>query len=169
VEDISAATARVQAAGGTASEPELEPYGLVAECTDNQGVRFALFEPPDGVATGHKPKAGQNRRGDLVYVTMEVVDSSRARAFFAHGLGWRYSMGRAVDGWHVDDVLPMVGLSGGHEQATTVPMYVVDDIEDAVRAVRHAGGSATQPEAQPYGITATCSDDQGTRFYLGQF
>ncbi len=112
--------------------------------------------------------AGQYRRGDLVYVTMEVVDSSRARAFYAHVLGWRYSSGPVADGWQVDDVQPMVGLSGGHEQATTVPMYVVDDIEDAVRAVRHAGGSATQPEAQPYGITATCSDDQGTRFYLGQ-
>ena len=34
--------------------------------------------------------------------------------------------------------------------------------------VRGAGGSSTDPAQQPYGITASCTDDQGTRFYLGQ-
>jgi len=62
----------------------------------------------------------------------------------------------------------MVGISGGHDVATTVPMYSVDDIATAVRAVRERGGVATDPERQPYGIASTCSDDQGTRFYLGQ-
>ena len=37
-----------------------------------------------------------------------------------------------------------------------------------VRAVRAAGGTATDPEQQPYGRTSTCTDDQGTRFYLGE-
>jgi uncharacterized glyoxalase superfamily protein PhnB len=63
---------------------------------------------------------------------------------------------------------PMVGISGGHARATTVPMYRVDDIAAAVSAVRHAGGTATDPEVQPYGTTSTCTDDQGTRFYLGE-
>jgi hypothetical protein len=49
-----------------------------------------------------------------------------------------------------------------------VPMYRVGDVVTAVDAVRGAGGTATDPERQPYGITATCTDDQGTRFYLGQ-
>jgi len=62
----------------------------------------------------------------------------------------------------------MVGLHGGHDVATTVPMYRVDDIATAVDAVRRAGGTATDPEVMPYGTTATCVDDQGTRFYLGQ-
>ena len=62
----------------------------------------------------------------------------------------------------------MVGISGGHALATTVPMYRVDDIARAVDRVRTAGGTASAPEAQPYGITSTCTDDQGTRFYLGQ-
>jgi predicted enzyme related to lactoylglutathione lyase len=48
-------------------------------------------------------------------------------------------------------------------------MYAVDNIDIAVEQVRAAGGTATPPEVQPYGTTSTCTDDQGTRFYLGQF
>ena len=62
----------------------------------------------------------------------------------------------------------MTGMHGGHDVATGVPMYRVDDIEAAVARVRAAGGTATDPERQPYGISAECVDDQGTRFYLGQ-
>ena len=72
------------------------------------------------------------------------------------------------DGWQVLDVVPMVGLSGGHERNTTVSMYSVADIETTVEEVRRSGGTATDPETQPYGITAACTDDQGTRFYVGQ-
>jgi uncharacterized protein len=35
--------------------------------------------------------------------------------------------------------------------------------------VTAAGGTATEPRREPYGLTADCTDDQGTRFYLGQF
>jgi predicted enzyme related to lactoylglutathione lyase len=62
----------------------------------------------------------------------------------------------------------MIGIHGGHDVVTGVPMYRVDDIHAAVAAVRVGGGTATDPEQQPYGISATCTDDQGTRFYLGQ-
>ena len=47
-------------------------------------------------------------------------------------------------------------------------MYRVDDIAVAVERVRAAGGTATEPERQPYGITSDCVDDQGTRFHLGR-
>jgi uncharacterized glyoxalase superfamily protein PhnB len=168
VDDVIAATARVQAAGGTAEEPDHEPFGTVAMCTDDQGVRFAVFQPPGGVASGGAAAATGLRQGDLAYVTMEVPDSARARAFYGSVLGWAFSAGSVPDGWQVDDVAPLVGISGGHETPTTVPMYRVDDIQAAAGAVRAAGGTATDPQPQPYGITSTCADDQGTRFYLGQ-
>lgn len=168
VEDIAVAVARVAAAGGSAAAPTAEPYGLVSECTDDQGVRFAVFQPPGGVAPpGPRAQPG-GRHGDLAYVTMQVVDSARARAFYGAVLGWRYSGGRVADGWQVDDVVPMVGLSGGHPTATTVPLYRVDDLAGAIELVRESGGTATDPQQQPYGITAACIDDQGTHFYLGQ-
>ena len=49
-----------------------------------------------------------------------------------------------------------------------MPMWLVDDVEAAVGRVRAAGGTATEPEQRPYGITSECVDDQGSRFYLGQ-
>jgi predicted enzyme related to lactoylglutathione lyase len=39
----------------------------------------------------------------------------------------------------------------------------------AVGRVRAAGGTATEPRPEPYGLAADCADGQGTRFYLGQF
>jgi uncharacterized glyoxalase superfamily protein PhnB len=47
VDDIAAAVERVRAAGGHADEPEHKPYGLLAECTDDQGATFRLWQPAD--------------------------------------------------------------------------------------------------------------------------
>ncbi len=48
VDDIAAAVERVRAAGGHADEPERRPYGLIAECADDQGATFRLFQPSGG-------------------------------------------------------------------------------------------------------------------------
>jgi uncharacterized glyoxalase superfamily protein PhnB len=45
VDDIAAAVSRVRAAGGRADEPERKPYGLIAECVDDQGAAFRLWQP----------------------------------------------------------------------------------------------------------------------------
>jgi uncharacterized glyoxalase superfamily protein PhnB len=45
VDDIAAAVERVRAAGGHAEEPERKPYGLLAECADDQGTTFRLWQP----------------------------------------------------------------------------------------------------------------------------
>lgn len=44
--DVAAAVARVRAGGGTATEPHREPYGLIAECADDRGIRFSLCQVP---------------------------------------------------------------------------------------------------------------------------
>ncbi|HUC35596.1 MAG TPA: VOC family protein [Acidimicrobiales bacterium] len=169
VADIASAVVRVRDAGGTAEEPQAQPYGLVSTCSDDQGTAFAIFEPPGGIGTGGgAPALHGTLHGDVAYITMEVVDSARTRAFYGSVLGWRFERGHVEDGWQVENVAPMVGISGGHETDTTVPMYRVHDIEVAVERVRARGGTATDPEVQPYGTTSTCTDDQGTRFYLGQ-
>jgi len=169
VEDLEAATDRVRAAGGTAEPSRAEPYGRVSDCVDSQGVYLALYEPPEGVAEGSRQsEAGRSEPGDVTYVTMEVVDSAEARSFYGSVLGWRFAPGRVPDGWQVEDVIPLVGMAGGRDRATTIPMYQVEDIAAAVGLVRSAGGTASDPEVQPYGISSNCTDDQGTRFYLGQ-
>ena len=45
VDDIAAAVERVRAAGGHADVPDRKPYGLLAECVDDQGVTFRLWQP----------------------------------------------------------------------------------------------------------------------------
>jgi uncharacterized glyoxalase superfamily protein PhnB len=47
VDDIAAAVERVRTAGGHADEPERKPYGLLAECVDDQGTTFRLWQPAD--------------------------------------------------------------------------------------------------------------------------
>lgn len=165
VDDLDAARTRIVAAGGTAGEPRREPYGLRADCTDDQGTAFAIHEVQGGT---QRPPANGRRAGDLSYVTLEVVDSQRARSFYGAVFDWTFAPGRIADGWQVEDSVPMTGISGGHERAAAVPMWRVDDIDSAVAAVRRRGGTATRPQQQPYGQMSECVDDQGTRFYLGQ-
>jgi uncharacterized glyoxalase superfamily protein PhnB len=47
VDDIAAAAERVRAAGGHAGEPVRRSFGLLAECTDDQGATFRLWQPAD--------------------------------------------------------------------------------------------------------------------------
>ncbi|HLH28329.1 MAG TPA: VOC family protein, partial [Acidimicrobiales bacterium] len=177
VEDADAAAERIRAAGGTTADPRDEPYGRVVDATDPEGMRFAVFTPPGGALPRrgeHRHEDAPNRgdrsprQGDVVYVTMEVHDSARTRSFYGAVLGWEASPGRVEDGWNVEGVSPMFGIAGGQPQARCVPMYQVDDVHAAVARVRAAGGRATDPEVQPYGVTSDATDDQGTRFYLGQ-
>ncbi|SEP53830.1 VOC family protein [Amycolatopsis saalfeldensis] len=46
VDDLAAALSRVRAHGGTAGEAERRPFGLLADCVDNQGIEFGLWERP---------------------------------------------------------------------------------------------------------------------------
>lgn len=165
VEDVQRAVERVRSSGGRAGDPQPAPYGLVADCADDQGTVFALYQPPGGAGTQRPPAAGAGE-GDLVYVTYEVVDSAKARAFYGQVLGWAFTAGGVEDGWQV--VGGSGGLQGGHPQATTLPMWRVSDLAAAVERVRAAGGTATDPMTRPYGAECECADDQGTRFYLGQ-
>jgi predicted enzyme related to lactoylglutathione lyase len=124
---------------------------------------FATYQDTPATAP-----AGSPGHGRIAYLTFEVRDSARARAFFGAVFGWRFTPGHVADGWQIEGMTPMGGISGGHAEPTLVPMYAVDDIAGAVSRVREAGGQASDPERQPYGTTSFCADDQGTRFYLGE-
>jgi predicted enzyme related to lactoylglutathione lyase len=45
VSDVAAAAQRVREHGGQADEVMQRPYGLMADCTDDQGTRFQLWQP----------------------------------------------------------------------------------------------------------------------------
>jgi predicted enzyme related to lactoylglutathione lyase len=162
-DDLTEALEAVRSAGGDVIDGDA--YENTVVCTDGQGMTFALYEPsPDEL----RPAAdGSGEAGDLAYVTHEVPDSARARTFFRAVLGWRFEPGRVRDGWGVVDTAPMTGLVGS-TAAVGVPMWIVDDVAGAAERARDLGGSATEPERQPYGLQMSeCTDDQGGRFYLG--
>jgi predicted enzyme related to lactoylglutathione lyase len=167
VGDVDAAVVRVRAAGGTAGNPTEERFGRAADCVDIEGKKFAVFAPPFD-DPGSRPPLNGSGHGDLSYVTMLVGDSADTRAFYNAVLGWEFTPGRVDDGWEINGIVPMTGLAGGSDDPGVLPMWRVDDIADAVSRVRAAGGTATDPIEQSYGLMSECVDDQGTRFYLGQ-
>ena len=167
VDDLQAAARAIVDAGGQAGEQREFDFGTVLDATDPSGAAFAVYHPADGTP---RPELNGAGPGELSYVTYEVNDSAAFRAFYGQVLGWTFEPGRIEDGWQVAHTHPMGGVAGGSPDATTVPMWTVADIDDAVARVLDAGGTVLQePNRQPYGVMAECRDDQGTRFYLGQF
>ena len=165
VDDVDAAVRRVRTAGGRAEEPAETPHGRTADCLDPDGAPFSVHQ-----VTGDEPRGPVNgtRPGDISYLTLQVIDGSRAREFYTAAFGWQFAPGSSPDGWEPSDVVPMTGMHGGHARPTTIPMYRTADIVAAVARVRAGGGTATDPQAQPYGLMSECTDDQGAHFYLGQ-
>lgn len=176
VEDVHETVQRIHEAGGEAAEPTEEPFGLSAMCTDDQGMSFSIYQPPEGTSPVETRLAAAAEaaphHGEISYLTIGVPDVVRAQSFFGSVLGWEFTQGHTPGGWNVQlggtEVRPMMGMHGGTDRPIVVPMYSVDDIEAAVTRVREAGGTATDPVEQPYGLTSTCTDDQGSHFYLAQ-
>ena len=167
VDDVQAARAAITEAGGVAGEIRDADYGVLLDATDPQGAAFAVYQPSGGQK---RPELNGSGPGELSYVTYEVPDSAAFRDFYGRVLGWSFAPGRVSDGWQVQDAHPMAGAAGGSPRPTTVPMWTVADVDAAVTRVREAGGTVVaEPSRQPYGLSAECTDDQGARFYLGQF
>lgn len=165
VADIDGAVARVRAAGGRSTDPHDTPYGRSADCVDDQGLPFSLHQREPGTP---RPSINGDRHGDVSYLTLMTADADRTRAFHTAVFGWTFTPGRVEQGWAATEPAPMTGLWGGHDHTELIPMYRVDDIAAAVDRVRAAGGTATDPDQQAYGLSSECIDDQGLRFYLGE-
>lgn len=167
VADLTTARAAITAAGGTPGELRQTERGTLLDATDSQGAAFAVLAATPG---RKRPELNGSGPGELSYVTYETADSAAFRDFYGQVLGWTFAPGRIADGWQVLDAHPMSGAAGGSTQPGVVPMWTVADIEAAVARVRAAGGTVlAEPSQQPYGLSAECADDQGARFYLGQF
>jgi uncharacterized glyoxalase superfamily protein PhnB len=167
VADLDGARQAILDGGGQAGEVQQFDFGTVLDATDSQGTAFAVFQPAPGTP---RPELNGAGPGELSYITYEVPDSSAFKAFYSRVLYWTFAPGRIDDGWQVEQTHPMAGVAGGSAQAVTVPMWTVEDVDAAVARVRESGGTIIEePSQQSYGKMAHCADDQGTRFYLGEF
>jgi predicted enzyme related to lactoylglutathione lyase len=167
VTDLASARQAIVGAGGTVDQLEEFDFGMLCGATDPSGASFAVFQPAPGTP---RPDLNGSGPGELSYITYEVTDSSSFKSFYSGLLFWTFEPGRIDDGWQVQGTHPMAGIAGGSAQSVTVPMWTVEDVDTAVARVREAGGTVIdEPSQQPYGKSAQCTDDQGTRFYLGEF
>lgn len=167
VTDLDAARQSITAGGGVAGEAQPMEFGTVLDATDPSGTAFAVFQPSTEVP---RPALNGTGPGELSYLTYEVTDSAAFKEFYGRVFSWTFEPGHIDDGWGIQGSQPMSGVAGGNPTTTTVPMWTVADIDAAVARVREAGGTVLQePTQQPYGLMAECADDQGSRFYLGQF
>lgn len=155
--------------GPTPAQPDLRFATFLRERLD----RLVLLpeEPMTSTATTttNRPRNGV-RPGDISYITVRVPDLAHTTEFFSRVLGWSYE-GHSPVGRQVQQVVPMIGLWGGElpDMDTgygAVLAVRVGDVAAAVRRVRDAGGTATEPEARPYGLESTGRDDQGMPFWL---
>lgn len=166
VADLAGAKQSILDGGGTVDEDEHFDFGTVVGATDPQGASFAVFQPNPGEP---RPELNGSGPGELSYITYQVPDSTAFKAFYSRVLFWTFEPGRIEDGWQVEQTHPMAGVAGGNDQQVTVPMWTVEDINAAVERVREAGGTVIEdPSQQSYGKSALCTDDQGSRFYLGE-
>ncbi|OBI81933.1 VOC family protein [Mycobacterium sp. E740] len=166
VTDLQGARESIVAAGGTVDTLEEFDFGTLCGATDRTGASFAVFQPSRAIP---RPALNGTGPGELSYITYEVPDSAAFKEFYARFLFWTFEPGRIDDGWAVQGAHPMAGVAGGATRSVTVPMWTVADIDAAVARVREAGGTVIdEPSQQPYGKSALCADDQGTRFYLGE-
>jgi predicted enzyme related to lactoylglutathione lyase len=167
VADLQGARQSILDGGGTVDEPQRFDFGTVLGATDSQGAAFAVFQPVPGEP---RPALNGTGPGELSYIIHEVTDSTAFKTFYSRVLFWTFEPGSIDDGWGVQQTHPMAGVAGGSTQQVTVPMWTVEDVDAAVARVREAGGTVIEePSQQPYGKSAQCTDDQGTRFYLGEF
>ncbi|MQA16221.1 MAG: glyoxalase [Pseudonocardiaceae bacterium] len=161
VADVDATVQRAVEAGATLERAVADyEYGRNGMVVDPFGHRWMVSASP---APSPRP-----RHGDVGYITHAVANTERARTFYGAVLGWRFTPGRVEDGWQIQGTEPMAGMWGGTERPGVQLLYHVDDLDAALAAVRTHGGHAGGPEQQPYGLSAECTDDQGTRFWLLQ-
>ncbi len=167
VDDVERARAAIVAAGGSVGAARASSVGTLLDARDPMGGAFAIYRAD---ASQPRPLLNGAGTGELSYMTYETSNAAAFRAFYGRVLGWTFERGRVEDGWAVQNAHPMSGAAGGARTPSTLPMWTVADIDAAVSRVRESGGTVlAAPSRQPYGLVAECTDDQGARFYLGQF
>lgn len=163
VDDAKATAAAIRELGGQAPDPSQSASGWSAECTDDQGGPFAIWQPERSYAPDGPPKCDI---GDLHYLVVRTGDAERGKAFYGRLFGWEFSEGNHPSGWNVTNTEPAAGMFGAGEPGPIVAYFRVAQIESALERVHAAGGTPGAAQRNAVGWHADCVDDQGTTFSL---
>jgi predicted enzyme related to lactoylglutathione lyase len=167
VDDVERAVKAVRDGGGESTDVQESPSGWWADCKSPAGVHFSLGRMRPGFLDDWHP-GPLDRHGNMNYFTIPVRDLEKAKEFYGSIFGWTYNPEHSHETYaHVQDSLPACGLVVGEGDAPSL-FFRVDDIKKAVEATRANGGTADEPSESPSGWSASCADDQGTKFNLWQ-
>ncbi len=175
VDDVDAAVARIQQAGGVAYVPptDVAAVSRFSVVADPQGATLALVR---GQKSGQAPSAGAGAPGRVGWHELLAADwENKAFAFYGELFGWQKADS------HVGAMGAYQGFSVGGEpiggmftKPATLPLpfwlyyFNVDDIEAAVKRVEAGGGEIlygpTQVPGGPWIVH--CTDPHGALFAL---
>jgi predicted enzyme related to lactoylglutathione lyase len=105
---------------------------------------------------------------ELGYLTIPVPSVPRAKAFFGALFGWRFEEDLGPDAAHVANTRLPLGFSAGGPTDYSTLYFQVSDIQGMCARVVALGGGAGEVSESPSGLSAVCTDDQGTDFGLWQ-
>jgi predicted enzyme related to lactoylglutathione lyase len=135
---------------------------VLREVQENHGSRGATILDPSGhrwMLSGPLTGASlQIQHGDVGYVSINTPDAARARAFYAHVLGWSF------DGHNVTGTGLSMGIFETPGPSTLFCCYAVDDLDAAREAIAAGGGTVGEPQQREFGTVLDAVDPSGTPF-----
>lgn len=109
-------------------------------------------------------------RGNVSFIELGATqaDTERSQRFFERVFGWQFHPVPQGGGWFQAPLM-RVGLHGNDPKSQIYVFLEVDDIEQAMAAVREAGGEADPATSEAgFGTFSNCRDPQGVPFGLHQ-
>ena len=172
VEDLDAVLEQVDDLGGTVEqEPyDVKEWGRAAVVRDPSGASLSLWQPKEN----HGAEL-VNAPGSLTWNDLQTTDVDAAATFYAELLGWEIGdVEGAPDerkGIKVGDAMNggIAKLADAAAEAGVpshwLPIFAVEDVDQAVTAADEAGGRALAPGMDiPAGRMAVLADPQGVPF-----
>jgi predicted enzyme related to lactoylglutathione lyase/uncharacterized protein YndB with AHSA1/START domain len=111
------------------------------------------------------PAAAKTPPVELGYFALAVADVDRAKTFFGALFGWSFAPTSERAGAHIENTKIPGAIARG---PAPVLYFRVGDIRAAIARLVALGGRADEPIESASGWSASCTDDQGTRFDLWQ-
>jgi predicted enzyme related to lactoylglutathione lyase len=172
VDDVDAAVARIQSAGGSVHMPptDIEGVGRLAMVADPQGVVFYVMKgsSPEGSSAFKRMAPGHGEWNELV-----TTDDQAALDFYGEQFGWKKDgampMGEMGDYSFLGHDGGMIGAVMKAPPGVTPGwnyFFRVGDIDEAKQRIEDAGGSISQgPIEVPGGdFVIYAADPQGAKF-----
>ena len=173
VEDIDAAAARVEAAGGKVLKPPFDVEGVarMAPVTDPDGAAFNLYQAKGEVGFGVKEEPGA-----FAYCELYANDPGAAAKFYGTVLGWTMTESTSADGHPYYQLgpegrSPVAGMMklrpewGGMPPTWAVYLQVAE-LNQTLAAAESLGGKMLMPPmtAPGVGTFALLADPTGASF-----